>query len=179
VIPFRNTRTHYGWVARTLHWTSVALLLAAVVTATQAGAMQDGPDKTLALTQHSALGLAILAVMLARLYWRIVNANPVESYTLPRWQKVIAMSLHRGLYCLVLALALTGILQVILRGGSLGVVGRLAIGSLVTQDPPLGELWRDAHARLTYVLYAAVAVHVVGAIVHQVFGVTQEANRTG
>jgi cytochrome b561 len=157
----------------------VALVLAAVVIATQAGAMEEGPEKTVALTQHTALGLAILAVMLGRLYWRIVNANPVESYTLPRWQKIIAMSLHRGLYCLVLALALTGILQVVLRGGSLGVAGRFAIGKLVVENPPLGELWRDAHVRLTYALYATVAAHVLGAIVHQVFGVTREANQRG
>ena len=179
MIALRNTRTHYGWVARTLHWTSVALVLASVVIATQAGAMEDGPEKTVALTQHSALGLAILAVMLTRLYWRIVNANPVESYTLPRWQKVMAMSLHRGLYCLVLGVALTGILQVILRGGSLGVAGRLAIGNLVMENRPLGEFWRDVHVRLTYVLYATVPIHVLGATVNQVFGVRGEPNRPG
>jgi len=179
VIALRNTRARYGWVARTLHWTTVALVLAAAVIATQAVAMEEGPEKTSALTQHSALGLAILAVMLTRLYWRIVNANPVESYTLPRWQKVLATSLHRGLYGLVLALALTGIFQVVLRGGSLGVAGPLQVANVVTENRPLGELWRDAHVRLTYVLYGAVAFHVLGAIVHQIFGVTREANRPG
>jgi cytochrome b561 len=157
----------------------VALVLAAVVIATQASALEDGPEKTSALTRHSALGLGVLAVMLVRLSWRIVNPNPIDSYTLPRWQRVLAKSLHRGLYCLVLALALTGMLQVALRGGSLGVAGRFGIANIVPAIPPLGDLWRDAHIRLTYALYAVVPVHVLGAIVHQIFGVTREANRPG
>ena len=67
-------------------------------------------------------------------------------------------------------------LQVVFRGESLGVFGRLGIANIVTENASLGELWRDVHVRLTYVLYAAVAAHVLGAIVHQIFGVRREVD---
>jgi cytochrome b561 len=174
VIALRNTQTQFGLVARVLHWTSVALVFAAVAIAVQSTAMESGPEKTATLTKHAVLGITILCVMLTRLYWRIVSVNPVNSYRLPRWHKVLAMSLHRGLYALLLMLALTGILQVMFRGDSLGVLDGLGITNVVTENALLGELWRDVHVRLTYVLYAAVAVHVLGATVHQIFGVRRE-----
>ena len=174
MLAIRNTQTHYGLIARLLHWTSVALIFLAVMIAVQSGAMEVGPKKVAAVTKHAVLGLAILSVMLARLYWRTVSVNPIDSYTLPRPYKVLAMSLHRGLYCLVLALVLTGILHIVFLGDSLPVAGRLGIGRIATENVPVGELWHDIHVRFTYVLYAAIAVHVLGAIVHQIFGVRED-----
>jgi hypothetical protein len=64
----------------------------------------------------------------------------------------------------------------LVRGESLGVFGRLGIGNIGTEDALRGEFWHDVHVRLTYVLYAAVAAHVLGAIVHQIFGVRREVD---
>jgi cytochrome b561 len=174
LLAIRNTPTHYGLIARVLHWTTVALVFLAIMMAVQSGALEIGPKKAAALTKHAVLGLAILYVMLVRLYWRTVNVNPIDSYTLPRAYKVLAMSLHRGIYCLVLALVLTGILHVVFSRDSLPVAGRLGFGSIATENAPVAELWHDIHVRFTYVLYAAIALHVLGAIVHGIFGVRED-----
>jgi cytochrome b561 len=174
LLTLRNTQTHYGLIARVLHWTTVALVFLAIMMAVQSSALDVGPKKVAALTKHAVLGLAILSVMLARLYWRTVNINPVDSYTLPRPYKVLAMSLHRGMYCLILALAVTGILHVVFLGDSLPVAGRIGFGSLASENAPVAELWHDIHVRFTYALYGAIALHVLGAIVHGIFGVRED-----
>jgi cytochrome b561 len=174
LLALRNTQTHYGVIARVLHWTTVALVFLAIMMAVQSSALEVGPKKLAALTKHAVLGLAILSIMLVRLYWRTVNVNPIDSYTLPRPYKILAMSLHRGIYCLILALALTGILHVVFLGNSLPVAGRLGLGSFASENAPVAELWHDIHVQFTYVLYAVIGLHVLGAIVHGIFGVRDD-----
>lgn len=173
-----NSDSRYGQIARVLHWTSVALILTSVVLGSGLHAL--GPDETddALLERHILFGSLLLAVMLLRFAWRLRNANPLLSYTIAAWQKRAAISVHWFLYTVVITQCLVGVIQVLADGAivSVGQTALFATGSFA--ETATQERLNDVHARLTDVIYIAVAIHVAAALVHQVFGVVDEQNAT-
>lgn len=170
-MPLRNSATHYGQVARALHWTSVALMLMSIMLGAELQAMTPADDKTLTIARHASYGLLLMAVLVLRYAWRLANLNPVLSYTLPAWQRRSAISLHWFLYAAVFSQCGIGLAQLVT--GSIDIA--VFDVTLVRIDGPVdGELaarLNDVHAALANLIYCAIAVHVSAALYHQVFGV--------
>ena len=91
----RNTPHSYGHVARLLHWTSV-FLLTLVIIYTPDSFSSETKNTTAEL--HIVLGGMFLLILLMRFIWRQVNPNPIHSYSIALYQKLIAISLHRTIY---------------------------------------------------------------------------------
>ena len=169
----KNSETHYGQVARVLHWTSVVLLVTAFIYGDQSAGLEDGAEKSSAIAQHISYGLLLLAIMLSRFAWRQHNHNPVESYRIARWQKFTALGVHWFIYSAVVVQCLLGMIQSDLLDVRLGLFEVLWIPPLLADNPEAGERLGDVHAALSNLILVALTVHITAAIYHQIFGVLE------
>lgn len=167
----------YSAVAILLHW----LIAAAIVVQIMLAGRMEGPrtPTSFAVTQlHKSIGITILLLSLARLAWRLINPPPPMPTTMARWERELARVVHVGFYVIMIGMPLTGWLMVsasripvptLLYGAipwpSLPFVGDLAPGAK--------KLWHDlaegSHGILAKVLYVLLALHVAGALKHQLF----------
>ena len=76
-LQFKNSSMQYGIGARVLHWTSVALLVTLIVTASDFEDLEASAEKVELIRQHASWGLLFLLVMCMRVYWRVSNENAV------------------------------------------------------------------------------------------------------
>ncbi len=164
-------RHPYGKRSLVLHWAAVALVVCVFVYSGQFS--QASPaTATARLAQHNGYGLALLLLMLLRVWWRTRTADPLSRYQLPALQLRAARTVHYTLYVLLLAQCFIGLgLTVLGEGG--GVFGWVTFdGMQWLAEPPALARW---HAWLANTLLALVALHLLAAITHLIFGVTDDA----
>ncbi|WP_232415349.1 MULTISPECIES: cytochrome b [Methylotenera] len=170
----KNTKTQYGLIARILHWTSVMLLLALIVVASQFEAMLASPEKLKLTTLHSSLGLVFFLVILARLTWRNVNHNPIKSYSIKSWQKLTAISLHRCIYIVLIAQCVAGFVMLITIGKPLQLFNLFELNPFIEKHTLLNNFALNIHFFISIMIYPLLAIHIGAAIYHQIFGLTDD-----
>ena len=173
-VALRNTARQYGLVGRLLHWTSVALLVTLIFTASEFEDLLPGTERQQLVLQHASYGFLLLGLMLLRLYWRYSSINPVHSYSIARWQKSAAISLHRTIYAVIIGQCLLGISSLVVAGLPLSLFGVVELPALMGANPELARLSNSAHYAISLAIYALFAIHISAAIYHQLFGVLDE-----
>src|SRR5689334_13890375 len=167
----------YSTVAIVLHWT---IALAIVTQIILAGRM-DGPQtpEVFAVTQlHKSIGITILLLSLARLGWRLANPPPPLPPTLAPWERTLAHATHIGFYGVMLGMPLTGWIMVSASRIAIptllyGVVPWPMLPGLPDLAPAAKHLWHEigetSHGLIIKVAYLLIALHVAGALKHQLF----------
>ncbi len=109
-------RARYGLVQIALHWLVVALIVEQYVTSAailrthsyhRLGKPPDPFDLTLH-TVHTRVGLAIFALMTARLVLRLTCGAPPWKPPLPAWRARLSVAVHHALYLVLLIEAVAG-----------------------------------------------------------------------
>ena len=93
-------------ILRTLLLTVLVLLLGIV--GLTMGELPKTPKYFWVYTAHKSLGLTVLALVLARLAWRVYAGAPKPVPGTPGWQEKIASATHWLLYALIFVLPLSG-----------------------------------------------------------------------
>lgn len=167
----------YAVVAILLHW----LIAAAIVLQVTLGWRMGGPRTPLsfAVTQfHKSVGITILLLSVARLAWRLSHRPAALPATMPAWERALARVVHVGLYVLMIGMPLTGWIMVSASRIQIpillyGVVPFPNVPGLAHAAPAARRAWHDfgetAHGLLAYGLYGLLALHVAGALKHQLF----------
>lgn len=82
----RNSADGYGLVPQVLHWLTVGLVLAAWILGSLDDELPKGAARGIGLLVHESAGLAILAILVLRLLWRIADPPPPpEPTVLGEW----------------------------------------------------------------------------------------------
>jgi cytochrome b561 len=173
-ISFKNSVSQYGLGGRLLHWSSVALLVTLILTAAEFEDLDASPDKLRLIHQHASYGFIFLFLMSLRLFWRCTNYNPVYSYNIQSWQKFGAHFLHWGIYVIVIAQSLTGLLNLIFAGSEIPFFELIAIPALTEKHDELHSFFSSIHYVISIVIYPLFAIHISSAIYHQLFGVLDD-----
>jgi cytochrome b561 len=158
----RYTRT-----AALLHWVIAALIVANLVMgyvcANSELAIEDA-----VMNLHKVSGIAILALSLFRLAWRLSHRPPALAYQSSA-QRLAAGVVHTGLYVLMIAVPVTGWLVT----SSFPKRHPISMGMIdipflpVTPDLPRAMLMHEAHEVLATTMAIAVIGHVLAAAYHQ------------
>jgi cytochrome b561 len=172
-IAFKNSHTQYGLIARILHWTSVAMLLTLIVVASQFTDQAPSPEKQELINLHASIGIMLFILMITRFTWRNLNPNPIHSYSIKNWQKLLALSLHRSIYVIIIAQCVLGVLM-LLTGSEV-----LHFFNIFDLPPLLGkasiyEKILGFHYFISVMIYPLFAIHITAAIYHQIFGLVEE-----
>jgi cytochrome b561 len=107
----RNTTTHYGRVARTLHWLTALLFLFAYMTVyyRQWFTEAETSENWTALQLHLSLGVSIGVFVLLRVYWRMANIQPDDEPGSALLHKAAHLG-HLALYAILIIMPVTGYL---------------------------------------------------------------------
>lgn len=166
MMPVRNSALRYGFVAQTLHWVIVGLLIVQVTLGKIADELPLGLEKLALLARHKSFGITILGLAVIRLAWRWID-RPPPLPPMPRWQRLAANLNHWALYALLFAMPLSGWMMSSASNYPVSWFGLAQLPDLVLPDRSLKEQLEEVHELLATILIALTLLHVAAALKHQ------------
>jgi cytochrome b561 len=156
---------HYGTTAKVFHWLVVALLIVQYPLGKLMPHIHRGMTPGDAMTFHISFGIAILALMVLRLLWRITHPVAPAS-SLPAWQQLVSEAVHRLLYVLVLATTMTGWIFASERGWSISLFFATPLPTLPIEGSLLARSIGNWHGTMEWSLFLVIGAHVAAAMAH-------------
>lgn len=170
MIRLRNSTDSYGIIAQAFHWLIALLVLAQIALGVYAARLPLSLARLEWISRHKSLGLAILALALARLAWRLIERPPALARAMPRWEQRAALATHRLLYGLLIVTPVAGWLFASAAGLSVNWFGLFRVPDLIAKDPPLAHVFKAAHGVAVALLALAIVLHVAAALRHAARG---------
>jgi cytochrome b561 len=162
----RNTAERFGLVAKTLHWLTLVLLIAAFTLAVSMVNMPFSPRKLEFYSWHKWVGVTIFLVAIARLVWRLTNPVPQPPPGTPPWQRRLAGLSHAALYAILIVMPVTGWIMSSALNLPVVYLGLVHLPSPFGVDRALGEAMKVVHLSLAATLLVLVTIHVLAALYH-------------
>ena len=166
----RNTDEQWGWVSKLLHWLVVVLILVMAIVGLVMEDLPKTPKYFWVYTAHKSTGVTILALVFARLAWRLYAGAPKPVPGTPGWQRRTAAATHVMLYAVLIAMPLSGWLYDSASGlRPFRWFGLFDMPKLVPPSEGLSDLAREAHEWIFWGIVALVGVHAGAALYHHLF----------
>ncbi|HCS64499.1 MAG TPA: RNA methyltransferase [Cellvibrio sp.] len=126
---------------------------------------------------HKSIGVVIFAVILVRIWWRIKNGWPVPVREYPKLEHRLAQLTHWVLIVGTVLMPISGMMFSGLGGYGIKVFGWVMVAGnknpATGQTEPihagLAQLGAVTHEWVGYLLVAAIALHITGALKHHLF----------
>lgn len=177
----------YNAGAIALHWTIAALILTNIGLAWWFNTLH-GDAKIEPVQLHKSIGITVLVLSVARLGWRLAVPPPPLSATMQPWERWLAHTVHVLFYVVMLGMPLSG--WAFTSASPLIHVFPIVLFHTVPWPTiaPLASLPHDqmklahgafltTHQLLAKLAYALIALHVAGALKHQIIDADDELAR--
>lgn len=167
-----NSPMRYGAIAQVLHWAAVALVITAWTLGILGDELPRGSSQAMGLSVHIFAGLSVIAITILRLMWRLADPSPPAEKTFygewsfAGWIGLGAKLAHFGLYVLLIAAPVAGIVLQFARGDSLPLFGIADIASPWPADRAFAGSVKEVHELLAHGLIALAGLHAAAALVH-------------
>ena len=154
--------TRYNSIARTFH----AVIAVLVIGNITGGLLSDSlPKAWNVITLHQSLGLSILLLSIGFVAWRLTWKAPPYRPALKPFERMLAKTVHRIFYALILIMPLTG--WIFSSASKYGVAFfGIPVSLPITKTNPLAEIAAEGHEILGYAFAALVVLHVAAALRH-------------
>ena len=154
----------YTPVAVSLHWIMAVLIL---FSAALGLLLDDWPKATKLfwINIHAQVGLLVLALLIARIWWRRTHTPPELPPEVSEISRRVSHPAHLAIYALMLITPLVGIVAFVWHARVFDF-GLFTIDLGVKSNGPVYHQAEDIHLWLTYGLLALVAGHAVAALWH-------------
>ena len=173
------TRDHrYTSVALVLHWVIALAILGMIGLGWYMGDLaNDDPMKESLYQLHKSIGITILLLTIARIVWRMMNPPPEDAKGMAGWERTLSHVVHMAFYGLMLVMPLSGWLLVSISYDF--KIPTVLYGTVSWPDLPyvswlandIGHVVvENIHSKLAYVAFALLALHVAGAVKHEIGG---------
>jgi cytochrome b561 len=165
-IPWKNTRAGYGWLAISLHWLMLALLVAVYASMEFKSVFAKGSQAREAMaTWHYMLGLSVFCLVWLRALAQLAGERPVTDPGMPAWQGLAARIVQWALYALMIALPLLGWLTLSAKGTVVPLFG-LELPALMAKNPEQAKWLKEIHETVATAGYFIVGLHAAAALFH-------------
>lgn len=156
----------YTKVAIWLHW---LIGLAVIANIGLAMLTEDMPREAhrAAMGVHKALGMAILALTVLRILWRLTHKAPPLSAGMRTWERWTSGLVHFLFYVLLILLPLSGWVWMSAADRPIDFFGLFTIPSIVAPSDEVADVLHDRHETLGLMMLALVALHFLAALKHQ------------
>ncbi|MBP6878035.1 MAG: YceI family protein [Phenylobacterium sp.] len=170
-----QAHARYSAVAIVLHWLIAAAIVFQVIIAWRMGGGRT-PEGFALVQLHKSIGITVLLLSLARLVWRLTHRPPPPPAGMATWEKALAKVAHVGLYVIMIGLPITGWIMVSASRIQVptllyGVIPWPHVPGLAHLAEPAKSAWHGfgetGHEVLAWGAYVLVALHVAGALKHQ------------
>jgi cytochrome b561 len=162
--PADASTVRYTGVAQALHWIMALLIL---FSAGLGLLLDDWPraSKIFMVNIHAQVGMVVLYLLLARIWWRRKNTPPELPPEVSEISRRVSHPAHMLIYVLMLAVPLVGIVAFVWHARVLDF-GFFSINFGIKSDKAIYERAEDIHLWLTYGLLALVTGHAIAALWH-------------
>ncbi len=163
----RNSAAGYGAVPQIIHWITVVLVIVAWSLGQADDIFPKGAARAASVFVHISAGLAVLAMVVLRMFWRLVDPPPPAEHTmLGPWLDRAGRLTHYVLYALLIAAPISGVVLQFARGESLPLFGLTQIASPWAADRAFAHSVKEIHEVAANALVIVAAVHAAAALVH-------------
>jgi cytochrome b561 len=156
----------YTGPAIALHWLLALMIVGAFGVGLYMHELPISPTRLKLYSWHKWAGVTILALSGLRLLWRLTHQPPPDA-AMPAWQATAAHATHGLLYALFFAVPLVGWAYSSSAGFPIVWFGVLPLPDFVPVDKALAEAIKPWHGNLAWAMAGLVALHVAGALKHQ------------
>lgn len=190
-------RLKYNPVAMAFHWAIAFLIIANFVIAwimnghalVWSWGEMHGPARTSLIQYHKSIGITVLVLSVLRLVWRLIVPPPPFSAHLARWERALAHAVHGLFYVLMIGMPLAGwamvsasprikVFPISFWGLFTWPVFPGYSGLAPAQLKAAHHFWGQVHTDwMAWFGCALIALHVTGALKHQVFDKDNELAR--
>lgn len=135
------------------------------------GKLADGsrnPFRGELMMIHKSIGAIILAVALARVFWRLSEGWPKPVQVYKSFEILLSKFTHWLLLLGTLIMPLSGIIMSQAAGRAVSVFGWFNLPMVVPESKLIGGIAHEVHGIGAWVLIAAIALHIIGALKHHV-----------
>ena len=151
--------------SRIIHWLMAAMILAMLfIGIAMASSVSHRYDTLVSI--HRPLGIAILALVIARLVNRRINPPPALPDTVPPVQRLAAHASHIMLYVLTFGMPLVGWGMLSAARYPIVLYGSLQLPPILPRSLALYSVLRPLHTWLAYLLFATFLAHLAAAMFH-------------
>jgi cytochrome b561 len=159
-------RPPFDPVTIAFHWTTLAGVLGLFTAALLIDRAPDPATAGLLLTTHRSLGVTVWTLTVLRLSWRLTRATlPPWPQTMKAPQRVVARINEYGLYGLLLAQPVTGVLQTLYRGKAFDLL-IWRVPALMPRDRAMVHLTEGLHTAGALLLAGLVGLHAAAGLYH-------------
>lgn len=114
---------------------------------------------------HKLIGVAILLIVVLRLFYRLTRGAPPSDTSLASWQKGLSHAVHWSLYLLLIVVPIGGYIATSYYG-ALSPFG-VPLPPVTGKDEKVAEEIFEMHEAGAFILIGLVAVHLLAAIYHR------------
>ncbi|QUJ77391.1 cytochrome b/b6 domain-containing protein [Sulfitobacter albidus] len=172
-MPLSNTATTYGSVTRAFHWLTALLVITLIPVAVVANRLPYETSEQLAtkawlFSLHKTLGVAVFAVALLRILWAISQPKPSPLHHEKRMQTFLAETAHWLLYGSLVLAPLSGWVHHAATEGFAPIWWPFGQNlPLIPKSESVAAITYGLHWVFGKVMAATIALHILGALKHQ------------
>jgi cytochrome b561 len=161
-----NSSKGYGTIPQAVHWLTVILVAVAWTLGLFGDDLPKGAPRDAALFVHISAGLAVIALLVVRMAWNLVDPPPSAGpTTLGAWSVRLGKVTHYLLYVLLIAVPAAGIVLQFARGDAIPIFGLAEIASPWVKDRALSENVKEVHEVLAHTLMVVAGFHAGAALI--------------
>ncbi|MDI1298073.1 cytochrome b [Methylotenera sp.] len=164
-----NFSNRYTSLAISLHWLMALLILSLFAVGLYMHDLPLSPWKLKIYSWHKWAGVTAFLLVMIRLGWRFTHRPPPLPMNISKSAEVAAHIGHGLLYLLMIAIPLTGWLMSSAKGFQTVYFGIIPIPDLLAKNREIGNVLREVHETLNFVLIAIVVGHAGAAFKHHFF----------
>jgi cytochrome b561 len=166
-MQWRNSTKGYGAVPLMMHWITVVLVILAWFLGQFDDIFPKGAARAASLFVHISAGLAVIGILVLRLFWRLADPPPpMERTILGAWLDHAGRLTHYVLYALLIAVPVSGIVLQFAHGDELPLFGLAQIASPWVADRAFEHTVEEIHEVTSNALVILAAFHAAAALVH-------------
>ena len=125
------------------------------------------PDRAFYFNLHKSIGVTIGMLVLIRVWWRLTHKPPALPSTMASWEITAAKISHTLLYACLIIMPVVGFLASNFTKYGVKYFG-IPIGPFFPPNQAIRDGLQEVHELTSYVLVAAVVIHVLAALRHLV-----------
>lgn len=156
----------YTLTAIALHWLMAVLLLGMFSVGLTMVELPLSPWKLKVYSWHKWAGVTLFLLVWVRLAWRFTHRPPALPDNMSVPMRLAAHAGHGLLYLLMIAIPISGWLMSSAKGFQTVYLGVLPIPDLLDKNKELGDLLREVHEALNFLLAIVVVGHAGAALKH-------------
>ena len=165
-MSLKNSVSQYGYLAKILHWLVVFLLIGSFSFEYAMHSLQPSTAKWWFYDLHKSLGVIVILVVIARLFWSIINPAPQPAANIPDWQHSVARINHGLLYLCILIVPVSGFIGSISGGFKVPFFRLFEMPALVDENETVNRISEFVHQFVAEFLLVLITVHVAAALWH-------------